>query len=193
MARRREPPPAHAEFKAVLNALRMLLNALVTLEQQAASARAETTAGLEPLPTPARIGAQPWELGGETRKLLGIQPYSQLRRALQALDSAGQVTPKPFTSQVPIFGPLIIAIRNFVNNLATRWYVQALLDQQVAFNAGVTRLMAQTSLLPEHQSGFLAEQVAGLQWQVLALERRVAELEEELERRTRDTTDRDPA
>jgi hypothetical protein len=80
-----------------------------------------------------------------------------------------------------------------VNNLATRWYVQALLDQQVAFNAGVTRLLAQTSLLPEHQSGFLAEQVAGLQWQVLVLEKRVAELEEELERRTGDTTGRDPA
>ncbi len=193
MARRRKPPLADAEFRAVLNALRNLLDALVRREQQAALSVAEVATGPDPVLAPTRVGGQPWEPGGESRKLLGSQPYSQLRQALESLDSAGQVTPRPFTSQVPVFGPLIVAVRNFVNNLATRWYVQSLLDQQVAFNASVTRLLEQTSLLPEHQSGFLAEQVAGLQWQVLALERRVAELEEELERRTRDTTDRDPA
>ena len=193
MARRREPPPTHAEFKAVLNALRKLLDIMVGLEQHAAS----TMAGVRKIPqmSDASDGAdaQPWELGGESRKLLGSQPYSQLRHELESLDSAGQVTPRSFTSQVPILGPLIVAVRNFVNNLATRWYVQALLDQQVAFNADVTRVLAQTSLMAEHQSGFLAENLAGLQWQVLALEARVAELEEELERRTRNTTDHEPA
>ena len=193
MARRREPPPAHADFKAVLNALRRLLDTMVRLEQHGTSVGAGGTAAPELSGAPAAASAQPWELGREPGKLLGSQPYSQLGRALESLDSAGHVTPRAFTSQVPIFGPLIVAVRNFVNNLATRWYVQALLDQQVAFNADVTRVLEQTSLLPEHQSGFLAEHLAGLQWQVLALEKRVAELEEELERKTRNTAGRDPA
>lgn len=193
VARRREPPPTRAEFAAVLKALRRLLHTLVGIEQHAASATIGVTIAPESLDAPAGVRAQPWELGGESRKLLGSQPYTQLGHALESLDSAGQVTPRAFTSQVPIFGPLIVAVRNFVNNLATRWYVQALLDQQVTFNAAVTRVLAQTSLLPEHQSGFLAEHLAGLQWQVLALEKRVAELEEELERRSESTTGREPA
>ena len=230
MARQREPLPTQAEYKAVLNALRRLLDALIRFEQLAASTIADPTTGSEvpdpsePLRTgtsvstdretselrpfhlqetmpmaeprtvpesalsPATTRTLPWALDGEARQLLGSQPYSRLRHALELLDQAGKVTPRPFTSHVPLLGPLIVAFRDFVNNLATRWYVQALLDQQVAFNAGVTQLLTQTSLLPEHQSGFLAEHVADLHWQVLALKSQIAKLEEELERRTGHTT-----
>ena len=193
MARRRPPPLSHADFKAVLNALRGLLDTTVRHEQHATSAVVGVTTDSELSDDPAGTSAQPWELGREPSKLLGSQPYSRLGHALESLDSAGQVTPRAFTSHVPIFSPLIVAVRNFINNLATRWYVQAILDQQVAFNADVTRVLAQTSLLPEHQSGFLAEHLAGLQWQVLALEKRVAELEEELERNTGNATSGEPA
>jgi GT2 family glycosyltransferase len=181
IARRREPPLTQAEYRAVLGALRRLLDGLVRLEQLATAPAGELPSGA--------TGAPLWAPAGEARQWLGSQPYSHYRRALELLDRSGQVTPRPFTSRAPIVGPLIVAFRTFVNNLATRWYVQPLLDQQAAFNANVTQLLAQTSLLPEHHSGFLAEQVADLHWHVLELQGRIAQLEEELERRTGHTSD----
>jgi hypothetical protein len=129
---------------------------------------------------------------GEARQFLGSTPYSLLRRELEVLSKSGQVTPKPFRSEIPVLGPLIVAFRDFVNNLATRWYVQGLLDQQVAFNASVSQMLSQVYSqvyqLPEHHSGFLAEQVADLHWQLLTLKSQVARLEGELDERSRNAS-----
>jgi hypothetical protein len=120
------------------------------------------------------------------KQLLGSAHQSLLGGDLDLLARSAQVTPQPFRSQMPLLGPLIVAFRNFINNLATRWYVQPLLEQQVAFNASVSRLLSQVYLLSEeHQAGFLAEQVADLRWQLLALKDQVTRLEEELDERSR--------
>lgn len=104
-----------------------------------------STAEEAPEPTSARELIAPflpgYDSGGEIARSLGSEIHQQLRHELHALNLAWEVTPRPFTSDVTILGPLIVALRDLVNNLATRWYVQALLDQQVAFNANVTRLL----------------------------------------------------
>jgi hypothetical protein len=40
-----------------------------------------------------------------------------------------------FSSQVPLFGPLIAAVRTVWNSVATKWYVRPVLHQQSVFNA----------------------------------------------------------
>jgi hypothetical protein len=41
---------------------------------------------------------------------------------------------RPFTSTVPIFGGLIVAIRNVWNSVAAKWYVRPLIEQQNQYN-----------------------------------------------------------
>jgi hypothetical protein len=79
--------------------------------------------------------------GSELTQLFDDELHHQLRRELDALNRTWKVSPRPFESDVAVLGPLIIAFRDLANNLSTRWYVQSLLDQQVAFNAHVTRLL----------------------------------------------------
>jgi len=58
------------------------------------------------------------------------------------LERAWRVEPRPFTSDKPIIGALIAAFRRAWNNIAARWYVQGLLEQQVPFNHLVASVMA---------------------------------------------------
>lgn len=46
----------------------------------------------------------------------------------------GNVVEQPFSSDVPLFGPLIVHFRTWWNNVAARWYVQPMLDQQNEYN-----------------------------------------------------------
>jgi GT2 family glycosyltransferase len=79
--------------------------------------------------------------GSEITELFSSDLHRQLQRETQSLNQQWEVTPQPFESDVAVLGPLIVAFRSFVNDLSTRWYVQALLDQQVSFNANVVRLL----------------------------------------------------
>ncbi len=45
--------------------------------------------------------------------------------------------PQPFVSHAPIVGPLIVWLRTAWNSVATKWYVQPLVEQQNRFNAAV--------------------------------------------------------
>jgi hypothetical protein len=40
-----------------------------------------------------------------------------------------------FTSDLPVIGPLLCAVRSAVNNIASKWVTRALLQQQNKFNA----------------------------------------------------------
>ncbi|MFN2303460.1 MAG: hypothetical protein ACK2TV_06980, partial [Anaerolineales bacterium] len=46
----------------------------------------------------------------------------------------GIVVERPFSSKVPLFGPLIVWFRMMWNSVATKWYVRPMLDQQNDFN-----------------------------------------------------------
>ena len=56
----------------------------------------------------------------------------------------------PFSSSVPVVGKLVVALRNLWNWVSTKWYVRALVQQQVEFNALVAQ--AFNEMLLENQS-----------------------------------------
>ena len=46
----------------------------------------------------------------------------------------GKIVEQPFSSEIPIFGPLIVWFRTMWNSVAAKWYVRPMLDQQNNFN-----------------------------------------------------------
>jgi GT2 family glycosyltransferase len=95
-------------------------------------------------------------------KLPGISSFRQsspeetkaLRNLLMDLCSASlalvphrqTVHEVPFTSQVPVLGKLLVAIRNLWNSVAAKWYVRPMIQQQNTFNAQVTNYLFLLSL-----------------------------------------------
>jgi uncharacterized coiled-coil protein SlyX len=65
------------------------------------------------------------------------------------MERAWQVTERPFTSQVPILGPLIVFVREQWNRIATRWYVLGLLEQQNRYNQLILELAHQVADIRE--------------------------------------------
>jgi GT2 family glycosyltransferase len=63
-----------------------------------------------------------------------IEPGERLWALGEETGNWWQVTERPFTSSVPLFGPLIARLRNMWNNVAARWYVRGLLVQQLEIN-----------------------------------------------------------
>jgi GT2 family glycosyltransferase len=61
-----------------------------------------------------------------------------------------RIEERPFVSRLPMIGPLIAGLRSAWNSIATRWYVQGMVQQQVEFNAGVVH--AVTALLQAVQA-----------------------------------------
>ena len=64
---------------------------------------------------------------------------------LTRMGDAWQVTERPFTSKVPVLGPLIVFIRERWNRVATKWYMRGLLEQQNRFNELVLELARRVS------------------------------------------------
>jgi GT2 family glycosyltransferase len=134
-----------------------------------------------------------------------LRPFQHgLTEALVAeLETLWDVHERPFTSQVPILGRWIVALRNLWNSVATKWYVRPLLSQQVRFNGAVVRALLQLygqdqalyaqdqALRRENQTlnvhywdddallALLAEQCGALTERVVELEARLAQREEQ--------------
>jgi hypothetical protein len=63
-------------------------------------------------------------------------------------DSRWRLREFPFVSSVPFLGPFIVFCREIWNNMATRWYVRKLMEQQMQINWELNaNLEAQSSLL----------------------------------------------
>ena len=56
-----------------------------------------------------------------------------------------RVREKPFRSTTPVVGKAVVRLRERLNNLSTRWYVQPILQQQVDYNASVARTLREIS------------------------------------------------
>jgi len=69
-----------------------------------------------------------------------IQPL-QLEKHLADLDALYAVREQPFRSQLPLIGPLVAWFRERWNRIATKWYVQPMLEQQVRFNTVVVKAL----------------------------------------------------
>lgn len=66
------------------------------------------------------------------------------REQVSLLHTRWQLQPQPFSSALPVVGRLIAAFRTLWNNVATRWYLAPILQQQTDFNATVARFAGQT-------------------------------------------------
>lgn len=60
------------------------------------------------------------------------------------LQEKGQLQEQPFTSSVPLLGPLIVWFRSAWNSVAAKWVIRPVIQQQNEFNA----------LLVQHMSNF---------------------------------------
>ncbi len=105
--------------------------------------------------------------------------YSSWRRLL----AGWEIKEQPFRSDVPVLGKGIAAFREAWNNVATRWYVQPMLQQQVAFNQGAVDIIRQMldslqdlrrdAAQSARSINTLAMTIAGLQQKIEALEKLV--------------------
>lgn len=90
------------------------------------------------------------------------------------------VKEEPFQSDVPLVGGLMVRLRTAWNNVAARWYVQALQRQQNEFNQTmVTVYMDQNEKLValDKENVQLTRTVAEFETQVKQLQRRIELLE----------------
>ncbi|MBN2006001.1 MAG: glycosyltransferase [Anaerolineae bacterium] len=132
VAAQRSSPPTAEEHLAVQSALRDLYNAAV---RRAAELGVESAAiAATPAPAPDADAQYDVWFAGELPQQIHIE-YTSLN------DGVWKVTPRPFVSSTPVIGPLSVRFRNILNDLATRWYVDPILEQQVVFNANVVRLL----------------------------------------------------
>lgn len=117
----------------------------------------------------------------QTMKILG---------ALAALCLKRQVVERPFVSNTPLVGPLIVGGRRLWNWMSTKWYVRALVQQQNDFNAQVIDAlraliqslpaMETSSFEPDRGSTAHDADLASLEHRLARLEERFAYLHRSL-------------
>ncbi len=98
---------------------------------------------------------------------------------LARLSAAAELREQPFTSTVPLIGPLIAAFRTAWNNVASRWYLGHLMTQQNAFNRLAVVEMERLERELREQMALLEEQVVAaveLREEIDRLQARLAEL-----------------
>ena len=66
----------------------------------------------------------------------------------------------PFASNMPVFGPVIVAVRRAWNWMSTKWYVRPILQQIVGFNALVVRALNESAAAQGALTGELRRQQA---------------------------------
>jgi len=95
-----------------------------------------------------------------------------------------QVEERPFTSNTPVIGSLIVRFRQFWNNLSTTWYVRPLIQQQNQINQELVQRVAQTTeelsnrlISADHDQTDMARQLAELTYTVNNMNQRLAKIE----------------
>ena len=95
---------------------------------------------------------------------------------LQHLKSQATLQEHRFRSDIPVIGPLIAWFRERWNNIATKWYIRPLIQQQNEFNVQVADYLAAQSQFLHILEADLAAQRAGLDQQRDALAAQAAQL-----------------
>lgn len=107
----------------------------------------------------------PESLRSQVQKTAVPPPDDALNQLMIELLAQEPLHPLPFTSQIPILGPLIVTVRRAWNWMAAKWYILPLVQQQARLNQQLILLLNEL-----------------VQRQELS-QRRIAELEERLARR----------
>ena len=96
-----------------------------------------------------------------------------LAASIAELNARWMVHEVPFASNAPLFGPLIVAVRNAWNWMSTKWYVRPIVQQQVGFNALVVRALNESVAIQQE----LTEKVRQLQVEVAVLREEIERLQ----------------
>jgi hypothetical protein len=121
------------------------------------------------------------------------QNKQQKASDMEWLEEKGRLQERPFSSSVPLIGPLIAGFRALWNSVAAKWTVRSLIEQQNEFNALLIQRMgylesqvyaqiieqdrAQTRL--NRETAELGLQLAHMNRLLQALEERLAPVEED--------------
>jgi O-antigen chain-terminating methyltransferase len=89
---------------------------------------------------------------------------------LAELNAHWMIREVPFASNLPILGPVIVAVRNAWNWMSTKWYVRPIIQQQVGFNALVVRAFNES----QADQASLVEKVRQLEAEVSVLREQIA-------------------
>ena len=77
---------------------------------------------------------------------------------LELLQEKWQVEERPFRSQTAVIGPVIAWLRNAWNNVAAKWYVRAVVQQQNEFNRLAVEQLQEVQARFEELNGRLVAQ-----------------------------------
>lgn len=109
------------------------------------------------------------------------------------LEEKSQIKEQPFVSETPVIGPLLVRFREAWNNVASKWFVRAILQQQNEFNALlVSRLhdIDERLIAQDRDTTLLRHDLAEVTVQLIQTNRLLAGIEERLARlESRTTTD----
>ena len=100
--------------------------------------------------------------------------YPSLQEALVEMTDLAHLRELTFTSQIPVLGRAVAAMRNAWSWMAARWLDQHLRSQQTAFNQAAVRF---SSELLNRQNAHISR-VCELEAQIRHLEARLARLED---------------
>lgn len=185
--------PADELLEATLSEERVWLGRLDEDERRAASLAYLTARRHLPetLWAREREGAGPLPPAALERMLVELHTQAGLRpvgaESRTALLAAATLEARPFVSTVPLIGPLIARFRASWNNVASRWYIQHVIDQQNEFNrlaiAELPERLAAYEREAQIQLELLEQQIverADLEQRLQELSAQLAELERRL-------------
>lgn len=92
---------------------------------------AQALASRSPWRDVAQVGPKSLHPGNTAVPLASSETLNRLLIDLMAQEPLHET---PFTSNLPIFGPVIVAFRNAWNWMSTRWYVLPIMQQQAQLN-----------------------------------------------------------
>lgn len=72
---------------------------------------------------------------------MGARQEEEAETVIGQLYSKANVVERPFVSDKPVVGPLIVAVREIWNSVSTKWFVRAIRQQQNEFNLAATRFL----------------------------------------------------
>lgn len=150
-----------------------VLDALRTLRQHIVDQQAGDAVQRRP---------RPWSSGAQTDG-----PSRATDEALvDELMNLWEIREQPFTSQMPVLAPLIVAFRRLWNSVATKWYVRPMMAQQVQFNGAVVRALSRLQGMHarlwdgDTLVALLAERCGTMAGRTSELEERLAQIEAQL-------------
>ena len=102
---------------------------------------------------------------------------------LEWLEERAQVQERPFTSDTPLIGKLIVWFREAWNSMSTKWYIRPLLSQQNKFNRLIVHQLSEHDawlIDQDKENTTFAHDLAQLTTQVVQMNRKLEAIDAQL-------------